>query len=123
MAHHKLNNTSCIPSRDLNSVSFNMNGFNQGILMLKNICLDKMNSVVMTQEHWLNSDQLSYFDVFKSDFYVFGISAMDSTLGQGILRGRPHGGCATFVRKSLANSLGHVECITCAEKMFHRLGG
>ena len=50
-----------------------MNGFNQGILMLKNICSSNTNKVALFQEHWLNSDQLSYFDAFKNEFDSEGI--------------------------------------------------
>lgn len=84
--------------------------------MLKKICLSKSNQLIFCQESWLTTDQLCYFDIFKSDFYIFGISAMDSTLAQGILRGRTHGGVHIFVRKSLEYSLGQITCITCAER-------
>jgi len=111
--YNKLNVSS---KPNFNLATFNLNGFNQGILMLKKICLDTNISAVFTQESWLTSDQLCHFDVFKTDFYVFGISAMDSTLGQGVLRGRPKGGVSIFVNKSLEKSLGCINCISCAEK-------
>ena len=111
---HNFNNISCQPV--FNLAQLNLNGFDQGILMLKKLCLSETVSIVFTQESWLNSDQLCYFDEVKTDFYVFGISAMDKTLGQGILKGRPKGGVSTFVHKSLKNAFGRVTCISCAEK-------
>ena len=102
-------NIRSICQPDFNLVTFNLGGFNQGILMLKSICSLDTNSVIFVQESWLTQDQLYHFYIFKCDYYVYGISAMDSTLGKGLLRGRPHGGVHMFVRKSLENSMGQID--------------
>ena len=47
---------------------------------------------------------------------MFARSSMDVALGQGILRGRPYGGISTFIHKSLTDSLGRINCISCAER-------
>ena len=57
-------------NHDFNITSFNMNGFNQVILMLKNVCSSNTNKVAFLQEHWLNSDLLSYFDAFKKMIFM-----------------------------------------------------
>ena len=67
-ANNSLNNNSS--HHDLYLTSLNLNGWSQGVLMLKNICSSSANSVIYVQESWLNSDQLSYFDAFK-DFLMF----------------------------------------------------
>src|SRR5579872_5189278 len=95
-----------------------MMGFTNGILMLKmlkNICMST-NKIIMIQESWVTSDQLCYFDVFENNYHVFGVSAMDATLGHGLLRGRPKGGAHIFVHESLESLLGPINCISCAEK-------
>ena len=109
--------------QELNVISYNLFGINNGMLMLNKITASGANLCLMCQETWVTPDQLSYFDSFKIDYYVFGISAMDSTLSQGILRGRPKGGVFTFVSKSLESSLGRIDCISCAEKFVIVLAG
>ena len=64
----------------VNIVSYNMHGFNQGILELKSLCQIEKYDIIFIQEHWLSSDQLSNFDYFKNDYCVYCTSAMDSTL-------------------------------------------
>lgn len=80
--------------------TFNMHGFNQGILQLK--LLSQSVDVILLQEHWLNCEVLSYFDCFEDEFVVYhGRSAMESKLQSGILKGRPFGGICILIRKSL----------------------
>ena len=67
--------------------------------------------MIFIQEHWLNSDSLRNFDYFHNDYNVYSSTAMDSTLKHGILRGRPFGGLAILIRKTLCNNFKRVTCI------------
>lgn len=113
------NQPSCfnhILNSAINVISFNMHGFNQGVLELKTLCDISKFEVIFLQEHWLSSDLMFNFDYFKNNYCVFGISAMDSTLSQGILRGRPKGGVCSLIKKSFCNSFNSVSCISCKER-------
>ena len=99
-------------NNSLNIISFNMHGFNQGILQLKSLC--DLYSIVMIQEHWCSSETISQFDYFNNNFYFFGISAMDTALSTKILQGRPWGGVGMLIRKSVP---GVIKCISCTERI------
>ena len=64
-----------------------MHGFAQGIAMLNELCDISNLDVILTQEHWLLSENLSYFDHFKENYHVYGNSAMDNIIRTGILKG------------------------------------
>ena len=97
----------------LNIVSFNMHGFNQGILQLKSLCSVDHYDIIFVQEHWLTNDSLINFDYFKTDYKFFGISAIDSEVRRGILRGRPFGVVGTLIRRTLPGS---ILCIACTDR-------
>ena len=96
--------------------SFNMHGFNQGIMELKSLCSVNKFDVIFTQEHWLSSDLLSNFDYFKADYNVYSISSMDQSINKGVLRGRPFGGLCTMIRKSLCKAFSSVTCISSTDR-------
>ena len=55
--------------------------------------------VIYIQEYWLlTDDQIQDLNSVSSDHTVFGFSGFEQT---DILRGRPFGGCAIFIRFSL----------------------
>ena len=115
MASSSLNNSHSL-NENIGVVSYNMHGFKQGILMLKSLCFVDHYDIIFIQEHWLTSDLLSQFDYFKKDYYIFGISAMDSALTTGILRGRPYGGVLTMINKTLRNTFNDIHCVSCTDK-------
>ena len=88
--------------KDLKLVTYNMHGFNQGATMLLDLSVSF--DVILCQEHWLLSDQLHKLNDMIDDFRCISVSAMDDVCGRGILRGRPFGGLAIFVRNSLCNN-------------------
>ena len=79
-------------------VTYNMHGFDQGIIELKSLCNSNMYDIIFSQEHWLSFDSLSNFDYFKSDYQIYSSTAMDTVLRQGMMRGRPFGGVWLYVR-------------------------
>ena len=105
MASNKLTKTSVI--------SYNCHGLNQSHPLLDDLCNAGNASVIMLQEHWLNSSNLSKVLNFSPKYSGFGISAMDSVLVRSVLRGRPYGGVATLVRNDF---LPQTNCLKCAER-------
>jgi len=87
-------------------VTYNMHGFNQGVAMLHELCLSY--DIILCQEHWLLTSQLEKISNLSSDFHCVSVSSMDDICGRGVLRGRPFGGLATFVRKSVSNKVQHI---------------
>ena len=51
-------------SKSLTVVTYNMHGFNQGVLELQSLCIAKKYDIVFIQEHWLTNDLLRNFDYF-----------------------------------------------------------
>ena len=88
--------------------------FNKTIIMLRVItynCFNIKSSIqdscdlcnsydlVFLQETWLFEHELHLLSNICSDFEGFGTSAMD--ISNGIFSGRPHGGVAVLIRKSI----------------------
>ena len=65
---------------------------------------------LMLQDHWLTPANLSYFDKHFTDYFSFGVSAMRSSVEQGMLRGRPFGGVITLVNNSLRSLTKTLHC-------------
>ena len=55
----------------------------------------------MIHEHWLTSDNLNEFNKY-SNYNYFGISAMNDTIQNNVLYGRPHGWVLTMINKSFS---------------------
>ena len=100
-------NLSC-----LNLVSYNMHGFNQGANTLdsfcKNDCLNM--DIIFIQEHWLSPGNMSKITNFSANYVSYGISAMESAVGQSILRGRPYGGTSILVKSNLSKNIYFSKC-------------
>jgi exonuclease III len=86
-------------NRNVIVATYNMHGFQQG-----RSCLSELLTycdIVCTQEHWLSSLDFTRLNICD-DFIVFASSAMDTACSRGILRGRPFGGLAVYIRKDLS---------------------
>ena len=57
--------------------------------------------IVLIQEHWLFRENLNSLNI-DSQFIHHGVSGMDSAT---LLAGRPYGGCAFLIRKSLVSHI------------------
>ena len=57
--------------------------------------------ICLIQEHWLFNEHLNQLN-FNPDFLSVDVSGMDSSI---LFHGRPFGGCAILLRKSLINSV------------------
>jgi len=94
-------------------VSFNMHGYNQGAITVKDLIASNSPDVFMLQEHWLTPANLVKFNSDFPDYTLFGSSALVNKVESGPLIGRPYGGTAILVK----NDLLHVcTCIAVAER-------
>ena len=84
-------------------VAFNLHGFNQGSQYLHDLL--ECNDIVCVQEHWLSSTDADMLNNINNNFTVVASFAVDAILGKGVLRGRPFGGLAIFVRANIINNL------------------
>ena len=92
-------------SIDLFSVlTFNCHGYNQAESLLTDVCDNNKYQLIFLQEHWLTSNNLSKFNKF-SNYNYFGISAMNNTIQNNVLYGRPHGGVLTMINKSFSMNI------------------
>jgi exonuclease III len=83
-------------------VSYNLHGYNQGIVGLKELINLLTPDAIFVQEHWLTPDNLNKLDAISNDYYFCGSSAMGSSVSAGPLYGRPFGGTAILINKKLA---------------------
>ena len=79
--------------------TYNCHGFNQGSIYLRELLMH--NDIICIQEHWLNSNECDKLSDLNNDFSVIASYPVDSVLNRGILKGRPFGGLAIFVRANL----------------------
>jgi len=56
--------------------------------------------VVLVQEHWLKPDQIFSLSI-NVNYTRYGVSAMETQVKQGIVKGRPNGSLATYIRNGL----------------------
>ena len=84
-------------------VSYNLHGYNQGSHGVKELIAKIAPSVILIQEHWLTPDNLYKLNSLSEDYFVFASSAMNATVCSGPLIGRPFGGTAILVNKSLVS--------------------
>ena len=92
----------------LSVLPYNMHGFNQGCSFLKGACDENVYSVLFIQEFWLGPNQMDKLLNISEKYVGFGVSAMETALSIGLLRGRPFGGSAILVHKSFANACADV---------------
>src|SRR2546425_1190954 len=88
---------------DLSIVTYNLHGYNQGLSYLCELL--SHNDIICVQEHWLSSSDSNKLLDINGDFLVVAFYALDDALGRGVLRGRPFGGLAIFIKSSLINKL------------------
>ena len=83
-------------------VSFNMHGYNKGVCTLNKLCSshDLDIDVILLQENWLTPDNMYKLKDFSNNYSCVGISAMEKSIGQCVLRGRPCGGVCTFIKNT-----------------------
>ena len=94
-------------------LSYNMHGYNQGVLTLKD-CIAKSDiGVIMVQEHWLTPANLNRFNIDFTDYYAFGSSALGEAVSSGPLYGRPYGGTMILLKNNL---LPMSNCIYASER-------
>ena len=73
----------------VNTVSYNMRGFQQGKPQLLELC--EGNDIIAVQEHWLPDWDLDKLVNLHDDFLVFARSGMTHKVQSSFLRGRPYG--------------------------------
>ena len=78
-----------------------MHGFNQGYSLVRDLCLSEKPDIYLLQEHWTTPDNFTKFDNMFPGYFVFGSSAMSSSVESGIIRGRPFGGIAMLINNNL----------------------
>jgi exonuclease III len=86
---------------ELTVVSFNMHGYNQGLVTIEDLLKSNSPDVIMLQEHWLTPANLDRFNTDFHDYHAFGSSAMSKTVESGPLLGRPFGGTMILVKNEL----------------------
>ena len=91
--------------------SYNLHGFSQGVFLLNVLCEEMKVDIILVQEHWLTPDQMYSLSI-DPNYTVFGISAMESQVSKSIIKGRPYGGVATYIRNGLQS-----KCIECSERV------
>lgn len=102
-----MNNTAIMTSdqncTSLSALTFNMHGFNQGSVLLKEVCEKQIYDLIFIQEHWLYPSNISKLLEISPHYIGHGISAMESAVDAGFIKGRPYGGCAILVNNKYKN--------------------
>jgi hypothetical protein len=76
-------------------MTFNLHGWNQGSVLLRDLCEDDTDSqydCLFVQEHWLTPDSLFKARELSQKYRFYGQSAMEHKISSGLLQGRPFGG-------------------------------
>ena len=83
-------------------VSFNLHGYKNNLDFLQQLL--SSNDIVFVQELWLYDSELPLLSMLSNDFIVYAQSGMTNDATQeGMIRGRPFGGVAVFIRKSFCH--------------------
>jgi len=83
-------------------ISYNMHGYNQGIVAIQHLIDTVAPAALLVQEHWLTPANLTRLDNISSLYFWYGSSAMSVAVGEGPVYGRPFGGTAILIKKQLA---------------------
>jgi exonuclease III len=102
---------NCVKS--LCFVSFNMHGFNQGLSVVRELIETVFPDIFLLQEHWLTPANLYKLNTHFPEYVAIGKSAMELSVEQGPLRGRPFGGVVFLVKRDLFK---HVQILSCADR-------
>ena len=81
--------TNDIIEAELCIVSFNMHGYNQGVITVRDLIVSNSPDVFMLQEHWLTPVNLVKFNSDFPEYTLFGSSALSNNVESGPLIGRP----------------------------------
>jgi len=92
------NNINNVVALELDFVSFNMHGYNQGAITVKELIDISSPAVIMLQEHWLTPTNLMKFNEDFPAYTCFGSSALEKNVESGPLFGRPYGGTVILVK-------------------------
>jgi len=85
----------------LKIVTYNLHGLAQGRSLLSDLC--KTADIVFVQEHWLISSCLDDLHKVSDNMLCYASSAMGDVISSGVLRGRPFGGVAIFVKNNICH--------------------
>lgn len=85
-------------------ISYNLHGLNQGTPGITELITKIEPDLIMVQEHWLSSVNLSKLNSLSSNYFVFGSSAMNIAVSSGPLYGRPFGGTAILIKNDHISS-------------------
>lgn len=96
---------------DLRITSYNCRSVKNSITDVYSMC--DRNDIVFLQEHWIPMQDLSFFNSFHADFVAYSSSPVD--LSAELLLGRPYGGIAVLVRRSME---GNVKLLNCDDTRF-----
>ena len=88
-----------VQTRSTNIVTYNMHGFNQGVMTISELC--EKYDFVFVQEHWLAPFDLHRIDAVCNKCLCFSTSAITTKINSGIMRGRPFGGVSVIVKMML----------------------
>jgi exonuclease III len=113
MANNVFNGSVSITS-DLVVMTYNCHGFNQGSILLKEICESKVYHCIFLQELWLTPNLWHKIQNLSAHYTCYGISSMEAAVERGILQGRPYGGTAILVRNELIKS---VYCVSTFDRV------
>ena len=94
---------SILSNTDINIISYNMHGYNQGKPSLDILVTDFEPDFVLLQEHWLTPDRLDSISAYNN-YVTFGCSSMYDRLSSGPLQGRPFGGLAILAHHRVAHA-------------------
>jgi len=97
------NNNFCV-------VSYNLHGFNQGQIVVRDLIGKLSIDIFLLQEHWLTPANLCLFSSVFPEYTAIGKSAMGTSVEQGPLRGRPFGGVTILVKNHLVNNVQILHC-------------
>ena len=88
----------------------NINGYNRSKGFLHSQCSDAPNSIRAIQEHWLcppykKQSGVNQLRNLHTDFDGYGTSAMEKSIGEKIVNGRPYGGTGFLYNKKYSGSV------------------
>jgi len=96
--------------KQLQIVSYNMHGFNQGRAVVEDLITGSHPDVILLQEHWLTPANLNKFDQCFDNYFTFGCSAMANAVEAGIIKGRPFGGVISMISNDLRKYTVTIAC-------------
>jgi len=95
-------------------ISYNLHGLvNQGRTLLSDLCATNTAGVIFVQEHRLTSPNMHKIIKFSDNYTGFGISAIEKTVSNSILKGQPFGGVAILIQNKYMSRL---TCVNNSER-------